>query len=391
MPDKGGTDAIGAASTDRRKIVLAGGFAIGAAALGGWTALRRPRTDPRAVELTRQADLLMKSGLPGSTRQATSNLEMAVEIDPTYADGWGYLALMYRHAMNGYAAGERRNLTVMMDSAASRALKLDPDQADARLAKALERPFYRDWNASEARLRRIVRDHPDHWYANAQLALLLMDVGRANEALAFRERVIAIDTKIPVAWSLLALNRLQANRLHEADMALEHAHAQWPNHPALWLTRYRVLLETGRPLEASQFVRSRASRPDGFGDEMVASMAAEADAIADGGQRARASAVSQVRRRLTEAEVAGDAAPMLAMLGEPARALAVAAAYFLGGTVESRQWPAPDQWTARSTAMLFFPSFLQLAGMPQYRDLLARSGLDDYWQRSGSQPDFRRS
>ena len=102
-------------------------------------------------------------------------------------------------------------------------------------------------------------------------------------------------------------------------------------------------------------------------------------------------AIARARESLTVPEAAEDAAPMLAMLGEPDLAMKVASAYFLGGSVEGKPWPIPDASTARSTAMLFYPSFLQLAGRADFRALLIRTGLTEYWNRSGSQPDFRRS
>lgn len=373
----------------RRPALIFGAALIVAAGAGGYFALRQPQTDPRALELAREADLLMKSGLPGSTRQATRNLERAVQIDPDFADGWGYLALMYRHALGGFSSGERANFPRMVDSAAARALSLRPGQPDARLALALKRPFFRRWSAAEADLRAVLRDHPDHWYANAQLALLLMDVGRAREALLFRERVNAIDPKIPVSWSFHALNLLMANRLHEADATLDRAFAVWPNHPALWFTRFRVLLETRRPAEAAAFVRTPRSLPDDFPPAIAAFAASVADALASGSMSARERAVERVLAGM-DAPEAADRAYLLALLGAPERALEALAAYLRGGRIGPFTWPAPDEHAMRPTATLFYPSLLALAPMPAYQALLHEAGLEDYWHRSGSQPDFRR-
>jgi DNA-binding winged helix-turn-helix (wHTH) protein/tetratricopeptide (TPR) repeat protein len=375
----------------RRAALAGGGLLLFAAGFGGYRVLRPTPVDPRAVRLAREADLLMKSGLPGSTRQATRNLERAVAIAPDYADGWGYLALMYRHALQGFSKGERENFPRMVDSAAARALALQPDQPDARLALALKRPFYRRWFEAEADLRAILRDYPDHWYANGQLGLLLMDVGRATDALPYRERVIAIDPKIPVAWTFLALARLHANRLHEADDALDRAFAVWPNHPALWMARYRVLLETARPAEAAAFVRTPAALPEAMPAELAALLESIALAIADGGEGGRSRVASRMLESLTVPEDAEDGAGILALLGRDDYALDAAAACLLGGSFAGRTWPAPDRYAMRSAAMLFYPSLRELADRPGYARILRESGLEDYWKRSGSQPDFRRS
>ena len=67
----------------------------------------------------------------GKDDEGIASLREAVRIAPDYADGWGYLALMYRHALQGFSKGERENFPRMVDSAAARALALQPDQPDA--------------------------------------------------------------------------------------------------------------------------------------------------------------------------------------------------------------------------------------------------------------------
>jgi len=298
---------------------------------------------------------------------------------------------MYRHALAGFSAGERGNFPQMVDAAAARALALDGDQPDARLALALKRPFFRRWNEAERDLKAVARDFPDHWYLNAQLALLLMDVGRPADALPFRQRVNAIDPKIPVSWAFLAINLLMANRLHEADDVLDRAFAMWPNHPVLWFTRHRVLIETGRPLEAAAFVSAPRSLPDDLPASTVAFAATVAEGIANRNSASGAEAVRQVRALLGSPAMAESQAPLLAMLGEGDLALAAASAYVGGGDVGGSEWPAPDEFAMRSTAWLFYPSFRALADRPAYANVLRAAGLDNYWRRSGSQPDFRQS
>jgi hypothetical protein len=94
---------------------------------------------------------------------------------------------------------------------------------------------------------------------------------------------------------------------------------------------------------------------------------------------------------LTVPEDAEDGAGILALLGRDDYALDAAAACLLGGSFAGRTWPAPDRYAMRSAAMLFYPSLRELADRPGYARILRESGLEDYWKRSGSQPDFRRS
>jgi tetratricopeptide (TPR) repeat protein len=382
----------GTAALTRRRLILGGACAALTVAIGSgvYVTSANSAIDPRALRLAREADRLMKSGLPGSTRQATRNLERAVEIAPSFAEGWGNLALMYRHALHGFASGERANFVRMVDSAAERALALKADQPDARLALALKRPFLGRWLGAEEDIRSVLADYPDHWYANAQLSLLLMDVGRAEAALPFRERVIAVDPMIPVVWAYLALNKLMANQLHEADAVLDRAFSTWPNHAALWFARYRVLIESDRPLEAAAFARMPKLQPDNFAEEDFEFASSCAQAIAQTAGYSRAEAVARILTTSQGPEAAESNAPLLALLGQPDHALALATSSLVGGRFGGKEWSAPDAFTMRPTAYLFYPSFLALAARPAYVELLRRSGLEEYWELSGSQPDFRR-
>ena len=50
----------------------------------------------------------------------------------------------------------------------------------------------------------------------------------------------------------------------------------------------------------------------------------------------------------------------------------------------------PGPLDGRVSCPLFAPAVLTLRGDPRYASLLARTGLEDYWRKSGTRPDFRR-
>jgi hypothetical protein len=81
---------------------------------------------------------------------------------------------------------------------------------------------------------------------------------------------------------------------------------------------------------------------------------------------------------------------VLLWFGAVSLALDALEAAYLGGEVDGRRIPPPDASDQRPTALLFSPTVLHFRDNPRYASLLERIGLDDYWRKSGSRPDFRK-
>jgi hypothetical protein len=58
--------------------------------------------------------------------------------------------------------------------------------------------------------------------------------------------------------------------------------------------------------------------------------------------------------------------------------------------VEGTRVAPPGPLDLRDSYPLFAPAVLSLRNDPRFASLLARTGLEDYWYKSGTQPDFRR-
>jgi len=83
--------------------------------------------------------------------------------------------------------------------------------------------------------------------------------------------------------------------------------------------------------------------------------------------------------------------PLLAMLGATDSALGLYAVYLFGGEFNGASHPVPGPLDPRTMVPVFAPSLIALRSDPRHAELLRRSGLEEYWKESGSQPDFRRS
>lgn len=78
-------------------------------------------------------------------------------------------------------------------------------------------------------------------------------------------------------------------------------------------------------------------------------------------------------------------------LGMTDAAFALMEAFYFGGMVNGTRVAPPGPLASRLTAVIFSRAVLSLQGDPRFASLLARTGLEEYWRKSGTQPDFRRS
>ncbi len=81
---------------------------------------------------------------------------------------------------------------------------------------------------------------------------------------------------------------------------------------------------------------------------------------------------------------------MLAELGATSSVFDALEAFYLGGRYDGRRIRAPGLMERHPTWLLFAPGVLSLRGDPRHAALLKRTGLEDYWRKSGTKPDYRR-
>jgi len=374
----------------RRAVAFGAVAAGGAAALAyaAWNHPVRHVPDPRAFELYNRGWRTKETQLPGSMRQAMAFWKQAVAIDPNYADAWGALAMGYRHGGDGFVDGPRDSFPRLVRSAADRALALDPDQPDALLALVTMYPDYGMWHEHEGGLRSLVTRDPSSWHAWGLLDILMQDVGRFDQGIIYRRRMQAIKSDMPIGWAALARGLQFAGRDHEADLTLDQAFDRWPAHGLLWITRWQLLIGGKRFAEAAAFVRDLRSRPDDVPDEVVGSFARTADALAT--RRGTEAILSEMRTGPFRIEQLPMRAILAVELGDADMAFEQLHAYYFGGKINGQPVPFRKSVDPRETAMLFSPSLLALKSDPRHADILNRTGLEDYWRRSGTQPDYRK-
>jgi DNA-binding winged helix-turn-helix (wHTH) protein/tetratricopeptide (TPR) repeat protein len=381
--------------TGRRRFIAVG---VGAALLaggGGFLILQRRgrhEPSPEAQELFRLGSVAQRQGNPDQVRQAVSFFEQAVAADPLYAEAWGALALSYRHILEGFAGSEQQSLPERIRSAARRAIALDPDNADGQLALAIIEPYYRKWARMERELRRIVDRHPDHWFVQAQLALLLQDVGRFNEGLLHSQRVLEIEPFVPVAYAYRIRGLSCAGRIQEADAVSRKALERWPSHPFIWNVRFNMLLFSNRAGSAAAFASDPEHQPEALGPKAVAMRLTLARAVEER-RPADVEASIKAYRELALADVQSIpiAAAFFALLGRPDLTFATLERYFFGTGSFGPAIPPPGRYERRYAIVFFAPPIGLLRDDPRYRSLVERTGLTAYWRETGTRPEYHRA
>ncbi len=377
-----------------RRFLLGGALAVAAAGAGGlwfWSTRSRHEPPAAALEFFRRGEIAQRQGLPDQTRQAVSFFKQAVTVDPEFGRGWGALALSYRHILEGFGASVEGDLPDLIRSAARRALALDPDNADAQLALAIIKPYYRNWARLEAELRQLAARFPDHWLLQAQLGLLLQDVGRLDEGVEHSRRVLAIDRFVPLTYAFLSRGLSCAGRIQEAEAVLSQALEQWPAHPAIWNSRINFLLFNGRAASAAAFIMDPATRPEGMTAEAVASRLQLARAVElRRPEDVEASLAANRVQALADVQAIPGSAVVFALLGRPELAFDSLERYFFGTGRFGDPIPPPGPVDRRYTIAFFSPPMRPYRDHARYRELLERVGLERYWRDTKTMPDFRR-
>ena len=201
-------------------------------------------------------------------------------------------------------------------------------------------------------------------------------------------RVVELDPALAIAWGQYALGLHQSGMDDEALRTLDRAVTRWPGHGFLWQARFLILMFARRFREAADFARDLDGLPEMMAQQGAERMAKLADALATG--QSGTSLVAELVCMTCNVDSAPFAMSMLAVGGAVDEAFQIAEAYFFGGTFAGQHIPPPGVADERLSFMLFSRPVLALKDDPRFASLLERTGLEDYWRKTGTQPDFRK-
>lgn len=147
-------------------------------------------------------------------------------------------------------------------------VKADPKNAEAQsdLGWALRQAG--DSKAAEGPLREAINLNPNLAYTHSNLSVVMMDLGRKDEALAEAKRAVELDAKQPI-YRVVYGNALSAtgNR-KEAIAQYQSALNERPDYENAFYNLGRVLLEDGQKTQA-KVILSQALALDPKDDRVV--------------------------------------------------------------------------------------------------------------------------
>ena len=377
-----------------RRLLVGGGLAAATAAgVGLW--LASDRTDPRAAALIDQGRQVLRDELPENNQQGIRALEAAVRIEPANAQAWGYLALAWRNAAEHGPPDQTSTAVAACQTAAQRALALDPRNGNAHAALAKLWPIFGDWLAAEKRLRKVLQISPGNLVAISALGTLLQSVGRVSESARFSRLAAELDPMSPIYQFRRTFGLWCTGRLGEADRTIDRALRLWPRHPALWNTRVLLFALTDRPHAALAMINDGEGHPPGMPEPAIASWRGSLKALASRAPADIEAAMAGTIAQLARSPAAAVNGICLAnKVGDLDAAFTMADAYLLrrgprvGVLRNGPDQPALTDQRWQMTMMLFIPATAPMRADERFMPLCNDMGMVDYWRASGTRPDF---
>jgi adenylate cyclase len=237
---------------------------------------------PQAHELYLRGLTLLAARGPGLL-QASDSFQQAVRLDANYAQAWGALALtellLPSYQLDSFEAALPRG-----ESAAQRALSLDPNTASAHVAVGLANTIRFRWPEADQAFRRALALAPEDAEAINQYAQFLSAVGQLEPALHEIVRAQQLDPLSPIIGVVHAGALDSLRRDGEAEAQIKKTLAAYPEFRAAQAWAAAQYIERKMYREAEAALRA-SGKLNGQNGNAKASLVR---GIADPAQRAAA-------------------------------------------------------------------------------------------------------
>ena len=192
-------------------------------------------------------------------RKAIDYFEQAIRLDPRYALAYAKLSLAAEALADNYgvlAPKERQEAIAKARAAAESALRLDPNLAEAHRAMGvILKNVDVNFIGAEAEYRRAFELAPQDPRVLQNLANLMAELGRLDEAVTFAQRSIALDPLRSATQFNLALYLTALGRYDEAEAALRKAIALQPQSATNYQRLATIQILRGQPGAALELAK----------------------------------------------------------------------------------------------------------------------------------------
>jgi eukaryotic-like serine/threonine-protein kinase len=179
---------------------------------------RRDSGNAEAYQLYMKGRYFWNKRTPGDFRKSIAYLQQAIDREPSLVLAHAGLADSFG-LLTEYHAAPARETYAQAKRAATRALAIDDESAEAHTSLGYIRQFYEwDWPAAEAEYRRAIDLNPNYATAHQWYAEFLSSMGRHDEAIKEIRRAAAVDPLSHIVNSVEA-NLLYMGRRYDEAIA----------------------------------------------------------------------------------------------------------------------------------------------------------------------------
>jgi len=172
----------------------------------------RPPVNPQAQ------DALMRGMWGGNPAKTEELLKQAVQIDPSYAAGYGYLATTYSMRLMYPAPMAPKDIYPKAKEAAQKAVSLDAKGGiPPRVLGTVALEYDWDFSEAERELKLAVELVPHGSVAQHMYSHYLLAMGRVEEARAVTQRALEVDPMNSSLFACASWHEIEAGNYEEAE------------------------------------------------------------------------------------------------------------------------------------------------------------------------------
>lgn len=213
-------------------------------------------THPEAYESFLQGRFHFNRRTPQGIANALDHFNQAIALDSTFAPAFAGIADCYTvRAMWNWDTSQ--NTFPKARHAAERALRIDPELADAYASLAMVQLYYDwDWTAAEAGFRKAMDLKPNyatayHWYG-----LSLMMLGRYEEAIRRMKQASDLDPFSPIMLVTLSQAYDLSGQYDLALQSVDRAFELFPEFGFAWLAKSWIAYHQQRYQDAIEYSKT---------------------------------------------------------------------------------------------------------------------------------------